>query len=152
MFVRPPPGGPRTLARTAPPQVPPPTTHTHLDTPYKSSEVGAASVSQDVGHCDLECLCRAPAPRRHYRLQNTGAPEVSFQQGKKEHPSPHPSVPRFPESGRPDRSEDGWEGSLISKTEPDSKTQAPGGPGRPPQDKDSRGKEHITEQRHRVYT
>lgn len=40
------------------------------DTGDKSSEVGAASVSQDVGYCDLERLCRAPAPGHHHRQQD----------------------------------------------------------------------------------
>lgn len=67
----------------------------HLDTPYKSSEVGAASISQDVGHCDLECLCCAPAPGHHHRLQNTEAPELSLREDRV--PLPSPPVPICPE-------------------------------------------------------
>lgn len=43
--------------------------------PYKSSEVGAAGISQDVAHCDLKRLCRPPAPGYHHGLQNTEASE-----------------------------------------------------------------------------
>lgn len=41
--------------------------------PYKSSEIGAAGIPQDVARRDLKRLCRPPAPGQHHRLQNTGA-------------------------------------------------------------------------------
>ena len=42
--------------------------------PYKSHEVGAAGVSQDMAHCDLKRLSCPPASGHHHRLQNTRIP------------------------------------------------------------------------------
>lgn len=70
------------LAHAIPPD-PPHSTHPGapgaqpLTQPYKSSEIGAASISQDVTHSDLKRLCCTPAPGHHHGLQNTGAPGSS---------------------------------------------------------------------------
>lgn len=58
------------------PGAPPPTR------PYKSREVGAAGISQDVAHCDLKRLSCPPAPGHHHRLQNTEKPGEVPEQGQ----------------------------------------------------------------------